>query len=271
MEYGKKDWQRSEGRYRSLGKDSREKEKPLSAYHPAERENTRERRPNEMMTMESSYGGIAFGASRSRKMTMVVHEKRRSRGRGLKKDNRELEGSRTASISELRGDFRTNSHSRQDSAFAYEEDLHESPLRMMERLQEMMDENVQQSGQKVLPFLNRKQDEAERKEIQEQLRTSLETGDRPGYQLWNQRQEAFLQERSEKEEMYRRFYRELQFTREKSKKLMQKEEASLKKLMQAASEGMDGGTQEENPTENQEKHSEKPKKRNQKKKNLHED
>lgn len=279
MEYGKKDWQRSEGRYRSLGKDSREKEKPLSAYHPAERENTRERRPNEMMTMESSYGGVALGASRSRKMTMVVHEKRRSRGPGLKKDNRELEGSRTASISELRGDFRTNSHSRRDSAFAYEEDLHESPLRMMEHLQEMMDENYQQSGQKVLPFINRKQDAADRKEIQEQLRASLEKGDSSGYQLWNQRQEAFLQERSEKEEMYRRFYRELQFTREKSKKLMQKEEVFSPNLMQAALQGMDGGTQEENPAENPAEnpvenlaeHPEKHPKRKQKKKNLDED
>ena len=105
-----------------------------------------------MMKMESSYGGIALGANRCQKMTMVVHEKRRSRGEGLKWDNRELEGSHTVPISELRGDFRTNSHSRRDSAFAYEESLQESPLRMMERLQEKtgvpIPENLQGLQQK---------------------------------------------------------------------------------------------------------------------------
>lgn len=251
MEYGRRDWQRSDGRYRSLGKDSREKNKPLSAYHPAEWEQTKEKRPNEMMTMESSYGGISLGASRRQRMTMVVHEKRRSYGNGLKKDNRELEGNHTASISSLRGDFRTNSHSRKDSAFVYEEALQESPLRMMERLQEMMDENEQESGEKVLPFLNRRQDAAEQKEIREQLRESLEKGDSYGYQMWNQRQESFRQERSEKEEMYRRFYRELQFTREKSQKLLQKDEGFLYKAVQAAMSEMDEGAQEEKPEENE--------------------
>lgn len=252
MKYAKKDWQRSDGKYRSLGKESREKEKQLSAYHPAGWENTKERRPNEMMKMESSYGGIALGANRCQKMTMVVHEKRRSRREGLKWDNRELEGSHTVPISELRGNFRTNSHSRRDSAFAYEESLQESPLRMMERLQEMMDENYQLSGQKVLPFLNRKRDAAWRKEIQENLRESLEKENRSGYLLWSRRQEAFAREQSEKSEMYRRFYRELQFAREKSRKLMGKGDGFLSGLMQTALQEIDEGTQEENLTENQE-------------------
>lgn len=121
MEYGKRDWQRSDGKLKSSGRGNLEKGRRLSAYRPSDREKTEERKPNEMMRMESSYGGISLGASRKQKLTMVVHEKRASRGPGLKKDNREIEGNRTAAISELRGDFRTNSHSRRDSAFAFRE------------------------------------------------------------------------------------------------------------------------------------------------------
>lgn len=223
MEYERKDWKRSDGRYRNHGKESMEKEKPLSAYHPAEYENTKEKRSAEMMRMESSYGGIALGANRQKEISMVVHEKRRSAGCGLRKDHQEIEGRHTAAISELRGDFRTNSHSRQESAFIYKEEQETTPLRMMERIQEMMDENVQQSGRNVLPFMRRREDEKERKEIQQQLRSSLEKGDTIGYQLWNRKQESFFQEQSEKQEMYRKFYRELEFSKEKAKKLMHKD------------------------------------------------
>ena len=52
--------------------------------------------------------------------------------------------------------------------------------------------------------------------------------------------------------MYRRFYRELQFAREKSRKLMGKGDGFLSGLMQTALQEIDEGTQEENPTENQE-------------------
>lgn len=244
MEYGKKDWQRSDGRYRSMGKEEKSANKPLSAYHPADRENTRERRPNEMMTLESAYGGISFGANRRREMTMVVHEKRRSQGPGLKKDNRELEGGHTASLSELRGDFCTNSHDRRESALSYREELAESPLRMMERLREMMDENEQESGKKVLPFLNRRQEEAQKREIQEKLRESLEQGDNVGYQLWTKMQETFLQEKSEKETMYRQFYRELQFAREKAQKLMHGEGNSLLVQRSPALQETEGGQED---------------------------
>lgn len=224
MEYEKKDWQRSDGRYRSLGKEKKDKKKPLTAYHPPEIENSAQKRPREMMKMESSYGGIAWGANREKELTMVVHERRRAKGPGLKKDQREVEGSRIAAISELRGDFRTNSHSRRDSAIVYKERLEETPLYMMERIQEMMDENYQQSGQKVLPFMRKREDEELRKEIQEQLRASLEKDDRSGTQFWSREQESFYQERSEKQEMYRRFYRELEFTQEKAKNLIKKED-----------------------------------------------
>lgn len=219
MEYDKKDWQRSEGRYRNLGKDSLEKDRPLSAYRPSERERSKKNAPHEMMTMESSYGRIAFGSDRQQKMTMVVHEKRTPEGPGLKRDNREVDGDSAVRIGELRGDIRTNSHSRKDSAFVYKENLQETPFRMMERLQEMMDENYQRSGQKVLPFLSRKEDQAEEKAIREQLRNSVEKGNRQEHLLWSRRREDFLQEKAEKEEMYRNFYRQIRFVQEKAKRL----------------------------------------------------
>lgn len=256
MEYGKKDWQRSDGRLKTSGRMNQEKGRKLSAYRPADREKSEEKRPNEMMRMESSYGGISLGASRQKKLTMVVHEKRASKGPGLKKDNRELEGNRTASISELRGDFQTNSHSRRDSAFAFREKLSETPQRMMEQIQEMMDENQQRSGEKVLPFMNRKEDEAKSRQIQKGIRESQEKRDMAGHSYWSRRRESYLQEQTEKEEMRRQFFRELQFAREKSSYLMQ-EDSVVENLFEAF-EGVlaEDGTEEdtdgrENPEDNQ--------------------
>lgn len=250
MEYGKKDWQRSDGQYRSTGRDSQEKEKRLSAYHPAEKEKTKEEKPNEMMTMESSYGGIAFGANRKQKMTMVVHEKRSSHGPGLKNDNRRVDAGHKTEISGLRGTFYTNSHDREDSAFAYEENLQETHQRMIERLQEMMDETHQKSGEQVLPFLNRKEDKEKQKEISEQLREHREKGNREESILWEKRQESFKQEQAEKARMYRQFYRELAFAREKSKKMMKEDVVLPLAFFEEVLQEQEDGSQEK-PEENE--------------------
>ena len=51
MEYGKKDWQRSDGRLKTSGRMNQEKGRKLSAYRPADREKSEEKRPNEIMRM----------------------------------------------------------------------------------------------------------------------------------------------------------------------------------------------------------------------------
>ncbi len=249
MEYGKKDWQRSEGQYRSLGREERDKEKCLSAYHPADREKTKEKQPNEMMRLESSYGGITFGANRERKMTLVVHEKKRAAGPGLKKDNREVEGAATASFSQLRGDVRTNSHDRLDSALMYQESLEKTPLWMMTHLQEMMDELSIKSGEKILPFLDRKADRAKHKEIQKMLRESQEKGDCAGYRMWSARQEDFQREQTEKEQLRLKFYRELTFAGKKAGELM-KEDGAMRNLFFEAMAEMETEEGAEDESEN---------------------
>lgn len=225
--HAEKDWRRSEGRLRVHGKGEQRKDRKLHAYRPSEQENSREKRPNEMMRMESSYGGIVMGASRSRKMKMVVHETRRHNGPTLEKDQKEVEGGRMASLSELRGDFHTNSHSRSRSAFVYEETLEETPLKMLERIQEMMDENCQESAERILPFLDKKEDEQLRQEIQGRLRLSQEQEHMEEYSCWNRIREDYNREQSEKEQMRKQFFRELSFAREKSRRLMRTEEAAL--------------------------------------------
>lgn len=245
MKYDKKDWQRSDGRYRSMGREEQKKEKRLTAYNPSEKEQTKEMRPNEMMTMESSYGGIAFGANRKQKMTMVVHEKRSSYGLGLKNDNKQVEGSRKTPIDMLRGDFYANSHDKEDSAFVYEESLETTYQKMIEHLREMMDETHQRSGEQVLPFLNRKEDKEKEKEITEQLRKHREKGNQSESIIWSQRQEAFKQEKAEKEEMYRHFQRELMFTKEKSKKLMKEDMVQSLSFFEEVLEEVEDGTEEQ--------------------------
>ena len=194
MERVKKDWQRSEGRVRSVGKSDLRTDKKLRAYHPAERERSRENRSNEMMRMENSYGGIAIGASRRKKMTMVFHEERRHNGPGIKKDEREVEGSRTVPLSRLEGDFRTNSHDRRDSAMLYRERLEESPVRMMRKLQEMLDENRQESGERTLPFLDLRKDRQEREDTERELRESLEKRRMSEYDRLREKRESLRQE-----------------------------------------------------------------------------
>lgn len=248
MEYDRKDWQRSDGKLKSSGRADQEKNRRLKAYRPSDREKTEEERPNEMLRMESSYGGISLGASRQKKLTMVVHEKRTARGPGLKKDNKEIEGNRTAAISELRGDFRTNSHSRRDSAFAFRESLRETPQRMMEQIQEMMDENHQRSGEQVLPFMNRKEDLAEKNEIQKELRESQEKRDMGAYAAWSRKRDRFRQEETEKAQMRRQFFRELQFATEKSRYLMQGEGGLQNFFEDLAAALAEDGTEDE--TEN---------------------
>lgn len=223
MEFSKKDWLRSEGRIRIEGRDDLRTGKKLHAYHPAERENARESRPNEMLRMESSYGGISIGANRKQKMTMVFHEKRQHNGPSLKKDEQEVDGNRAVSLSELRGDFRTNSHDRVKSAMVYQEKTEETPPRMMSRIQEMMDENRQKSGEKMLPFMNRKEDLKTRERIEQGLRASLEQRNMQEYGRWDRTRESFRREQTEKAEMRRRFYQNLQFAREKSRRLLREE------------------------------------------------
>ncbi len=227
MEHVKKDWQRSEGRVRSIGKSDLRTDKKLKAYHPAERERSRENRSNEMLRMENSYGGIAIGASRRKKMTMVFHEKRRHNGPSIKEDERKVEGSRMAPLRQLEGDFRTNSHDRVDSAMIYRENLEESPVRMMRRLQEMMDENRQESGERNLPFLDRRKDRQEREDTERALRESLEKRRKSEYDRLREKRESLRQESAEKEQMRRQFYQNLSFAREKSQRLMHREGAAL--------------------------------------------
>ncbi len=260
VKYEKKDWQRSDGKMKSIGRADQNKSRRLRAYKPSDREKTQEERPNEMLSMENSYGGISFGASRQKKLTMVVHEKRVSRGPGLKKDNKEVEGNRTATISRLRGDFKTNSHSRRDSAFAFKESIKETPRRMMEKIQQMMDENHQRSAEQVLPFMNRKESQAERDQIQRELRESQERRDMGAYASWSRRRDSFRQEETEKEQMRRQFFRELQFVGEKSRHLMQEEgktQTFFEDLTAAlAADATEDGTENDagNETENQINH-----------------
>lgn len=249
MEHVKKDWQRSEGRVRSVGKSDLRTDKKLRAYHPAERERSRENRSNEMMRMENSYGGIAIGASRRKKMTMVFHEERRHNGPGIKKDEREVEGSRTVSLSRLEGDFRTNSHDRTDSAMIYRERMEESPVRMMRKLQEMLDENRQTSGEKTLPFLNLKKDRQEREDTERELRESLEKRRMSEYDRLRDKRESLRQEDAEKEQMRRQFYQNLSFAREKSRRLMHGEGAALWEGAKGPAQGLmeKGGVSGEDP------------------------
>lgn len=251
MEYDKKDWQRSDGRYRSMGREEQNKQKRLTAYQPAKREQTKEDRPNEMMRMESSFGGIAFGANRKRKMTMVVHEKRSSHTQALKNDNKRVEGSRKTPIGRLCGDFYTNSHDKEDSAFTYEENLETTRQKMIDHFKEMMNETNQRSGEKVLPFLNEKEDKEKQKEISHQLREHREKGNRAESIHWSQIEESFKQEQVQKEQMYRQFYKELEFVREKSKKLMKEDDTlSISFLKQILEESEDSS--QEKPTEDEE-------------------
>lgn len=248
MGYEKKDWQRSDGKLRTAGKESREKEKRLKAYHPSDKENTKEKRPNEMMTMESSYGGISFGSSRERKMTMVVHEKRSVNGPGLKKDNHEVEGNSAVALGEKKKGFRTNNHSREDSALAYTESLEMSPLRMMERIQKTVEHHSQKAGEQVLPFLEQEKEKRSSEEIRDGLRESLEKQDGELYQFWSRKQEHFLREKTEKEQMRKAFYKELTFAREKSKRLMKEDVPLLtefKELLENVAETQEEPSSEE--------------------------
>ena len=68
MEYGKKDWQRSDGRLKTSGRMNQEKGRKLSAYRPADREKSEEKRPNEMMRMGSNHVLNCFSSTLLRMM-----------------------------------------------------------------------------------------------------------------------------------------------------------------------------------------------------------
>lgn len=245
MKYDKKDWKRSDGQYNTMGKEDKNKEKRLTAYQPADREKSKEERPNEMMTMESSYGGISFGANRKRKMTMVVHEKRSSHGPGLKNDNKQVEGSSKRLVGRLRGKLYANSHDREDSAFSYEESLETSQQKMMNHLKEMLHKTHQKSGEQVIPFLNQKEDKEHQKEIMEQLRTNREKGNREETMFWEREQETLKQELAQKERMYHQFYKELEFSKEKAKKLMKEDVVQPLAFFEEVLQEQEDGTEEE--------------------------
>lgn len=266
MEYDKKDWKRSDGQLRAIGREGQDWEKKLTAYQPSEQENTREQRPNELFKLESSYGGISFGANRQGKLKMAVYEKRRSNEAGLKRDNQEVQGSRTAGFMELRGDFYANSHKRADSALVYEAKKETPALKMAEQMQELLDEVKQSSAERELSFFNRRAGEAEEKEIQGQLRRSLENGDREAAALWSRRRETFLQEKAQKEQMYRKFYKELVFAKEKAERFKKADCAVYHELFaEMVSEAEDGTEEEADSGTNQKEKTKRGRKPNQKK------
>lgn len=159
-------WRSSEGRLREAAPVSRREGRDhLTGYEPPAAEKTAGS-PREAGRLASSYGDVAVGVSRKKELTLVISKRRNRQGPAAGRDEKVLKGDSVRRVNLARRDFRVNSHDPQKSALAYRESHKRPPQFLLERFKELMSSRQQDTLEELVPFLTRKDEQEELRQLQ---------------------------------------------------------------------------------------------------------
>lgn len=211
-------WRTSEGRmWERTPLAQKEGKDHLTGYEPRENE----ARPREAARMGGSYGDVSVGVSKKKELTMVVSKRRSREGPAARREEQTLMGNSARKVPLSRGDFRVNSHDGKKSALAYRESHEKTPRFMMERFKEMMRTHSQDTLEEQVPFLNRREEREELRQLQRAREALLAKGggrDRAELRAIERRKQALRQALTEKTGQERRLRLLLEKAREESRR-----------------------------------------------------
>lgn len=211
-------WRSSEGKmWERSPREKKEGKDHLTGYEPRENED----RPREAARMGGSYGDVSVGVSRKKELTMVVSKRRSREGPAALEDERTLQGDRAKKMDLSRGNFQVNVHDPERSALAYRESHQKTPAFMLNRFKEMMRTRRQDTLAEQVPFLDRREEREELRQLQhrrEELLAREGGGDRPALRALERRKETLRQILTEKESQERRLRLLLQKAQETSRR-----------------------------------------------------
>lgn len=211
-------WRSSEGRmWEQHPREKKDGKDHLTGYEPRENED----RPREAARMGGSYGDVSIGVSRKKELTMVVSKRRSREGPAAREEERTLQGDRAKKLDLSRGDFRVNAHDPERSALAYRESHRKTPAFMLARFKEMMRTHRQDTLAEQVPFLDRREEREELRQLQsarEDLLAKKGGGDRETLRAIDRRRESLRQILTEKEGQERRLRLQLQKAQETSRR-----------------------------------------------------
>lgn len=152
---------------------------------------------------------------------MVVSKRRSREGPAAREEERTLQGDRAKKLDLSRGDFRVNAHDPERSALAYRESHRKTPAFMLARFKEMMRTHRQDTLAEQVPFLDRREEREELRQLQsarEDLLAKKGGGDRETLRAIDRRRESLRQILTEKEGQERRLRLQLQKAQETSRR-----------------------------------------------------
>ena len=171
--------------------------------------------------MGGSYGDVAIGVSRRKELTMVVSKRRGREGPAALEEEKILQADRAKKMDLSRGDFRVNTRTPEKSALAYRESHRKTPAFMLAKFKEMMGTHRQDTLAEQVPFLDRRGEREELRQLQHTREELLERGgggDRPALRAVERRKEELRQILTEKEGQERRLRLLLEKAREASRR-----------------------------------------------------
>lgn len=236
--------------YRYYEEDTKEE---MEGY---QQEASAEEKMHPVNRMTNSYGDISFGVAANKTAVLLVSEKKRKDGKGLRSDHSVLK--ETGAKKERMGGFflKTNTLDRKNSAAAVQGALKTTPDKLLAAMKRAVVQKEQETTERMLPFTGEKQKELMR--LRQEQRRYLEADyqneeNRQRYGLLERQKEELTHEITKDRQEEQKMLLWLKASREKAKKEQQRQSERVRyELIQAAEETVeDSGedTAEENGTQ----------------------
>lgn len=198
-------WRSSEGRFREEASSPEKEGRPhLSGYEPRREEG--DKAPRETGRLAGSYGQVSVGIQKQQ-VVMAVSKRRSRDGEAARLDEQRLHGQSARKLNLARGEFLTNAHDPDRSALLYRESAGKPATFLLNRFREMMDTRQQRTSREQLPFLLRKAEREELRQLESRavaLRASDPQGSREELRAIERRSQELHQILTEKETGERR-------------------------------------------------------------------
>ena len=198
-------WRSSEGRFREEAPSPEKEGRPhLSGYEPRREEG--DKAPRETGRLAGSYGQVSVGIQKQQ-VVMAVSKRRSREGEAARLDEQRLHGQSARKLNLARGEFLTNAHDPDRSALLYRESAGKPATFLLNRFREMMHTRQQGTSREQLPFLLRKAEREELRQLESRavaLRASDPQGSREELRAIERRRQELRQILTEKETGERR-------------------------------------------------------------------
>ncbi len=211
-------WRTSQGRMTERTPEKeRDGENHLTGYRSSEEERRSKSAPREMSKLSGTFGDVAVGVDRERKLSITVSERRTQQNRTTQEDQKAVRSEGAKRMAGTRGRGYTNLKDPKESAVLFRDAGTRPPYFIKRRFQGMMGSREQELLDQQVPFLHQSREQKEAKALlQQEKEVRKQGGDSKELSAITTRRSELQQMITEKSRQERRFQQTLKQAQERA-------------------------------------------------------